>query len=77
MLFRKNMDPRCAYCDKGNQINDEEVICKKRGIVPMDGCCRAFRYDPLKREPTMSKPDAAFTSIIEADLRIEEEADEN
>ena len=51
MLFRKNMDPRCAYCDKGNQINDEEVICKKRGIVPMDGCCRAFRYDPLKRMP--------------------------
>ena len=52
MLFRKNMDPRCAYCDKGNQINDREVICKKRGVVPMDGCCRSFRYDPLKRTPS-------------------------
>lgn len=51
MLFRKNMDPRCAYCEKGNQLNDREVICKKRGIVPADGCCRAFRYDPLRRTP--------------------------
>ena len=51
MLFRKNMDPRCAYCGKGNQLNDREVICKKRGIVPADGCCRAFRYDPLRRTP--------------------------
>ena len=27
-LFRKNIDPRCAYCQKGQQINELEVICK-------------------------------------------------
>ncbi len=51
MLFRKDIEPRCAYCDKGTVVNDNEVICRKRGIVPIDGCCRAFCYDPLKRVP--------------------------
>ena len=43
-LFRKNMDPSCAYCTHGQQVN-------KRGIVPIEHHCRAFRYDPLKRVP--------------------------
>jgi len=50
-LFRKNMDPRCAYCARGQQINDREVVCVKRGVVPMESRCGAFRYDPLKRVP--------------------------
>lgn len=50
-LFRKNIDPRCAYCQKGQQINELEVICVKRGVVPVEYHCRAFRYDPLKRVP--------------------------
>ena len=29
MLFRKNIDPRCAYCAKGSRINDEQVVCVK------------------------------------------------
>ena len=33
MLFRKDMDPRCAYCQRGQQINEREVACVKRGIV--------------------------------------------
>lgn len=51
MLFRKTIDPRCAYCAKGAQINDREVACIKRGIVPMENHCGSFRYDPLKRIP--------------------------
>lgn len=50
-LFRKNIDPRCAYCRRGQQINDREVACVKRGVVPMEDHCGAFRYDPLKRVP--------------------------
>ncbi len=50
-LFRKDMEPRCAYCRRGSQINDREVICVKRGIVPMESHCGKFRYDPLKRTP--------------------------
>jgi hypothetical protein len=51
MLFRKNIEPRCAYCRKGTQINEREVACVKRGIVPMEHSCMSFRYDPLKRVP--------------------------
>ncbi len=27
------------------------VICAKKGIVPAESHCGAFRYDPLKRVP--------------------------
>ena len=50
-LFRKNIEPRCAYCVKGSQFSDTEVACVKRGIVPAEHHCAAFRYDPLKRIP--------------------------
>ena len=51
MLFRKDIDPRCAYCQRGQQINEREVACVKRGIVPVEHHCRSFKYDPLKRVP--------------------------
>ena len=50
-LFRKDMDPRCAYCQRGQQINEREVACVKRGIMKVEDHCHAFRYDPLKRVP--------------------------
>ena len=50
-LFRKDIDPRCAYCQRGQQINEREVACVKRGLVPAEPPRRAFRYDPLKRVP--------------------------
>lgn len=49
-LFRK-MEPRCAYCQRGQQINEGDVMCVKRGIVSADAHCHAFKYDPLKRVP--------------------------
>ncbi len=51
MLFRKKIEPRCAYCAKGSQINEDEVACVKRGVVPAGYHCRSFRYDPLRRVP--------------------------
>jgi len=51
MLFRKNMEPCCAYCKHGIQINLDRVGCVKQGVVPLYGSCRKFSYDPLKREP--------------------------
>ena len=51
MKFRKRIDPRCAYCIHGTTISETQVACVKRGIVPMEDHCRAFKYDPLKRVP--------------------------
>lgn len=50
-LFRKDIDPRCAYCEHGSQINEREVVCVKQGVMPVESHCRRFRYDPLKRTP--------------------------
>lgn len=68
-LFRKDMEPRCAYCEKGSQINEREVICVKRGVVPMEYHCGRFRYDPLKRTPP--RPAALDTEhLSEKDFSI-------
>ena len=52
MLFKKDIEPRCAYCACGAPLEDgASILCKKRGVVtPGEHCC-AFRYDPLKRVP--------------------------
>lgn len=50
-LFRKNMEPDCAYCQWGQQISETDVMCVKKGIVLSGTHCRRFKYDPLKRVP--------------------------
>ena len=50
-MFEKDIEPRCAYCQRGTLIEDEKVMCVKKGIVAAAGACRGFRYDPLKRVP--------------------------
>ena len=55
MLFRKKMQRSCTCCEFGTVLNDEEVLCMKRGIVPVEKPCRKFRYDPFKRVPVKAK----------------------
>ncbi len=51
MLFRKKMEPRCAYCAKGRTIDEDKVACLKRGIMEPEDHCPSFTYDPLRRVP--------------------------
>lgn len=51
MLFRKDIEPSCAYCAYGNKVSSEKATCIKRGVVDVFGYCYKFAYDPLKREP--------------------------
>ena len=63
MLFEKNMDPRCGYCQWATPLEEGQMMCVKKGIVACAGSCRRFRYDPLKRVPP--KPAAAaFTQVF-------------
>lgn len=55
MLFRKKIDRSCSYCLHCTKLNDEQVLCAKRGIMPLHGQCRKFRYDPCKRIPGKPK----------------------
>lgn len=53
MLFRKSMEPRCAYCKRGSSLNDTQVLCIKKGVMAAGDHCRSFSYDPFKRVPPM------------------------
>jgi len=54
LLFRRDMEPSCSYCEYGISIGFGEVVCRKCGIMSAQGKCNAFRYDPTKREPELS-----------------------
>ena len=51
LLFRKNIDRYCAYCQFAGRIDEAHMICQHCGVVPCEHHCRRFRYDPLKRVP--------------------------
>ena len=69
MLFRKDIEPRCAYCAQGVRINETQVACVKKGIVSAENHCFRFRYDPLKRVPPRPmKLDA--TRLTEDDFKL-------
>ena len=52
----KDIEPHCAYCRWAAPLEEEQVICEKKGVVPADGHCFRFRYDPLKRVPPRPEP---------------------
>ena len=69
MLFEKKMDPRCAYCQRCAPLDEESVMCIKRGVVPAGFHCRAFKYDPLKRVPPRpAAPD--FSRLKDEDFSL-------
>ena len=69
MLFRKKIQKSCAYCTYGTKLNDEQVLCIKKGVVSIEGKCRKFTYDPCKRIP--AKPKALdFEKYNEEDFSL-------
>ena len=55
MLFRKKIDRSCSYCLHCTKLNDEQVLCSKRGIMELSDQCMKFKYDPCKRIPGRAK----------------------
>ena len=56
----------CARCELAAPLVDEDtVLCKKRGVVSASASCRKFRYDPLKRNP------APPPSVEKADISLD------
>lgn len=68
-LFRKDIEPRCAYCARGSAISEREVACARKGVVAAEYHCARFRYDPLRRVPP--RPAKLETSrLTEEDFAI-------
>lgn len=55
MLFRKKINRSCSYCQRGTAMENDQILCSKRGVVSSFYCCRKFRYDPYKRIPLKMK----------------------
>ena len=55
MLFRRKLPKACQYCRHSTQVDDEFMLCVKKGIVSGDKTCAKFHYDPLKRIPVKAK----------------------
>ena len=70
VLFRKNIEPKCAYCARAARVDDFTVACEKKGIVDAEGQCRRFKYDPLKRTP-LKKPQLVTRGLTDDDFKLE------
>ncbi len=55
MLFRKKIERSCAYCTHGTRLEDDQVLCAKKGMRTTEDKCRKFKYDPCKRIPAKGK----------------------
>ena len=70
-MFRKNVEPACAYCRHSREAEEDEYICMKQGIVSAWGSCRRFSYDPLRRVPE-SAPAPKTEGLDQADFDLNE-----
>ena len=55
MLFRKRIEKSCSYCRFGTALEDDTILCTKRGVVDACSKCHKFEYDPIKRIPGKPK----------------------
>ena len=56
MLFRKKIQRSCSYCTHGTVLENELILCAKKGVRTGDKPCLRFQYDPCKRIPVKVKP---------------------
>lgn len=69
MLFRKKIDRACAYCCHSTKLDEDQVLCAKKGIKFALDKCRKFKYDPCKRIPPKSKA-LDFSKYTEQDFSL-------
>ena len=55
MLFRKKIERSCSYCLYGAYLENDRILCSKKGCRNADEKCRRFKYDPCKRIPKKAK----------------------
>lgn len=72
MTLKKNEEFMCCrFCERSVEVMDEDnVLCEKKGIVSKDHVCGGFRLDLIKVKPSakvIPEPDAELMEQI-ADL---------
>lgn len=69
MLFRKKIERSCALCVHSTKLDEDQVLCVKKGICAINGKCLRFSYDPCKRIPHKAKA-LDFTKFDEEDFSL-------
>lgn len=69
MLFRKKIERSCAYCVYGTKVDEDTILCAKKGMKTPEDKCRKFKYDPLKRIPSKAKA-LDFSKYDEQDFSL-------
>ena len=68
MMFNKEILPCCEYCQfSRTTAAADRLLCRKKGVVPVDYKCKAYEYNPAKRAPRV-KP--ALTVYDKKDFEI-------
>lgn len=65
---KDSYEKRCGICALGRLSPDgESVLCPKKGITDVNGVCRRYKYDPLKRVP---RKEAQLPSYNKEDFEL-------
>lgn len=55
MIYDKEIDRICAFCQLGEELSEDTILCRRCGPVTPEFSCRKFCYDPLLRKPALSE----------------------
>lgn len=70
MLFRKKIARSCSYCAFGAKMEEDAILCRKRGLKTVCDKCRKFKYDPCKRVPPKGKA-ISFAQFSDCDFSLD------
>ena len=64
-MNQSEFDENCSLCEHAQPLSGGDLcICLKKGVVPADGVCRAFCFDPLKLKVSAKKLPQFFPDRI-------------
>ena len=69
MLFRRNIPHSCSLCIHGAKLDEDHILCTKKGLRSADSKCIRYRYDPCKRMPRKQKA-MDFSKYDEEDFTL-------
>ena len=45
MLFQKKIEKSCTYCVHGPKLEEDQILCVKKGVVPCKKCRKFTLYE--------------------------------
>ena len=55
-LYRPSVPKSCATCAHATRLSEQDMLCRRHGVVYEGYKCRRYVYDPIKRVPQRMPP---------------------